>query len=255
MLLASSFVAMLSGCAGSVIFGHVVGQDHQTTAAAPAAAPAGPPAAAPAAPMQAGVPPPPAATLPPVPAAPPVPSDAPPSSGPQAPLVASSPAAMAPPPGVGATHRQAEKFSSATVIITPDAAGKVAADPRFSRDELLTAVTAALQAHQMLDDGAPDRTGRTLQVVVNDLVVQPVSNAVVLGYVVSDVTLAGSLIVRDPDGRQNQRFEIKAGRRLTARVDDKQPKPLTPLYRKFSDLAISRLTGVPIREPKREMPR
>jgi hypothetical protein len=228
LLVAFSIVTITSGCAGSVIFGHTIGQPktHDQPPAVTAA-----PAPTPAQPAQTNAP-----------------SDQ--GRSVQAPppvqvAVAEPTAGPAVRPG---------KFKAASVAWAPAADAKVTADPRFNRDQLLAAVTDALRAHQLLDDGGKVDTDRTLAIVIDDFATRAGSNAVVLGYSFTRATLAGHVEVRGASGGDSERFAVMAESRLAAAADADQSGTLKPLYRRFADIIVSRLTGVPLKATT-ELPR
>ncbi len=217
LLVAFSIVAVTSGCAGSVIFGHTIGQP-KAHDQPPAVAPA------PSQPAQATT------TV-----------QAPPVQG----AAAEPPASPAVTPG---------KFKAANVAWASAADAKMTADPRFNRDQLLTAVTDALRAHQLLDDGGKADTGRTLAIVIDDFTTRAGSNAVVLGYSFTRATLAGHVEVQSASSDRSERFAVMAESRLASPADGEQLGALKPLYRKFADIIVSRLTGVPLKTTT-ELPR
>ncbi len=207
LLIALSIVAVTSGCAGSVIFGHTIGQPKTHE-------------------------PPPAVTPPP-----------PVKAAGAEPAVASAVT-----PG---------KFKTASVAWASAADSKMTADPRFSRDQLLAAVTDELRARQLLDDGGKTDTDRTLAIVIDDFATRAASNAVVLGYSFTRATLAGHVEVQSPSGGSAERFAVMAESRLASSSDGEQSgaqSALKPLYRKFADIIVSRLTGVPLKTTT-ELPR
>jgi hypothetical protein len=216
LLVALSIVAITSGCAGSVIFGHTIGQPSARNQP-PAVTPTPPPVQAPA----------------PVPA--PVPS----------PQVQ---AAAAAPPAAPATASAAVriKFKTATVAWAPATDAKVTADSRFNRDQLLAAVMEDLRSHQLLDEAGQTDNGRTLAIVVDDFATRAGSNAIVLGYSFTRATLAGHVEVKNRSGDESERFAVMAETRLTSSAEGEQSGTLKPLYRRFADIIVSRLTGVPL---------
>jgi len=213
---------MLSGCAGSVIFGHTIGREDSTSTVQASAPERAPP--------QPATP----ATAPPGNTAP---------AAPATPTPASSPA-PAPVKSVAVASVDA-KLSAVTVTFTSAAREKVDAEPGFNQDALIAAIRTDLQRHQLLDDGADTHSGRTLEIVIEDFAARPASNAVVLGYTFSNATLSGKVGVRDADGRAPRTFNVKADRRLSARTDGGQAPALDPLYERFADVTVSELTGVP----------
>lgn len=226
LLVAFSIAAITSGCAGSVIFGHTIGQPSPRDR---------PPAV---------IPPPPTSPSP-AQSAPPAPS--PPGPAAQTTAVPAN-VANAPPPVSQA------KFKTASVAWSPAADSKVTADPRFHRDELLAAIMDDLRSYQLLDEGGQMDTDRTLAIVIDDFATRAGSNAVVLGYSFAHATLAGHVEVQGTSGGEATRFAVMAESHLTSSADGEQSRALKPLYRRFADIVVSRLTGVPLKTTT-ELPR
>ena len=218
MLLMAPIIPVLAGCAGSVIFGHVIGQDH------------------PASPVQTA-----------------------PQEATPAPMTA-APAAPAPAAPVAQQQQTAlplaiAKVRAATLEFTAEATDKIKSEPRFSRDALLASINAQLRSHNLIDDTGSNQADRSVEITIDEFAIRPSSNAVVFGYVFSDATLDGNAEVHDANGRELEHFEISAHTRLTTRTDDGQTLPLASLYRRFADVTVSKLTGVPFKAPESEMPR
>jgi hypothetical protein len=203
-------IPMLSGCAGSVIFGHTIGQDHSTSTV-----------------------------------------QAPPQEQ-SSPAPVSAPAPIQP---KAAMHVADAKLRTPTISFTPDAKEKIDADPRFNREALLATINGELRSHDLIDEGGDAPADHTIDIVIDDFVTRPATNAVLLGYVFSNATLAGNIEVRDAAGRRLSLYEIKADSRLAAPANGEQAQPLHSLYRRFADLTVSKLTGVPIAAPETQMPR
>ena len=141
------------------------------------------------------------------------------------------------------------------MTFTPDAKEKIGADPRFNQEALLAAINGELRSHDLIDDSGDAPADHTIDIVIDDFVTRPSSNAVVFGYVLSNATLTGNVELHDATGRELGGFRIKADSHLSAPVNGEQAQPLRPLYRRFADLTVSKLTGVPIEAPPSEMPR
>jgi hypothetical protein len=222
MLLVAATLPMLCGCAGTVIFGRTVGQGDSTSAVqAPPAIHSAP-------------------AVQPTPAVQSTPTV---QSAPQEPSARTAKAATEP------------RFKAVTVAFSPEANGQTNADPRFSSDALLAAIHADLQTHQLLDEDADAHSHGNVEIVITDFAIQPASNVILFGYVVSNATLAGNIELRDATGQKLRTLGIRADSRLTTRADGGQAQPLGALYRRFADLTVSELTGVPIKAPDTDMPR
>jgi hypothetical protein len=147
------------------------------------------------------------------------------------------------------------KFKAVTVAFTSEANGQINADPRFSGDTLLAAIHADLQTHELLDDDADAPSHGNIEIVITNFAIQPASNVILFGYMVSNATLSGNVELRDAAGQELRTLGIKADSRLTTRADGGQAQPLDALYRRFADLTVSELTGVPIKAPDTDIPR
>jgi hypothetical protein len=183
-------IPMVSGCAGSVVFGHTIGQAHPTSTVQAASAP-----------------------------------DA--------------------------------KLRAVALAFTSKAGEKIDADPRFNRDALLAAIQGELRTHDLIDDNGNTHADGIVEITIDDYAIRPTSNAVVLGYVLSNAALTGDVEVRDAAGQELQTFKIKANSRLATPANDGQAQPLASLYREFADLMVSELMGVHIKadNSNTEMPR
>jgi hypothetical protein len=155
------------------------------------------------------------------------------------------------PPATASTHTSTQ-FKTATISFSPHGEEEVNADPRFDREVLTAAITSELRARQLLVDNA---AAPTIEIVIDQFAVQPASNAVLLGYVLSNSTLQGSVAVHDVAGQELRRFDVKAEAPLAASAGGKQAQPLAPLYQRFADLTASTLVGAPARTASPELPR
>jgi hypothetical protein len=160
-------------------------------------------------------------------------------------------------PAVQAASTVDAKLKAVTIAFTSDAKGKIDADPRFNGDALLAAVHDDLRTHDLIDDNVNTPAERTVEITIDEFANRPSSNAVVFGYIMSDAVLSGDVVVRDGAGHTLQSFKINADARLTTPVDAGKAQPLRPLYRRFADLTVSELTGVPLKvdDSNTQMPR
>jgi hypothetical protein len=188
-------LAMLSGCAGSVIFGHTIGE--RPTPAPPVAQPA-----------------------------------------PLAP-----PAALTTQAAAVAVAARVRSVSSVAIAVTAAAQPAIAAEARFTRESLLSAVEQELRARGLLDPGAAGGA-RTLSISIEEFSVRASTNAVILGYSLEAGTLSASLAVRGADQREDRDFRVQAGSRLASRADAGDKDPLRPLFHRFAVLAADALSGV-----------
>lgn len=223
LLLMATVTPMLGGCAGSVIFGHVIGQDHPNQPVQPAAQESAPSVAAPG----------------------------------TASTASASPAVATPAAVQQQTPPRApeSRLKVAALTFTSDATDKINADSRFNRDALLTSINTQLRSHDLIDDSGGNQAQRSIEFTIDDFAVRAASNAVVFGYVFNNATLVGQARVHDAAGHEVEHFEIRAETRVTTRTDGDPAQALNSLYRRFADITVGKLTGVPFKAPETEMPR
>ncbi len=136
------------------------------------------------------------------------------------------------------------KVKAVTLALTPQAAEKVASDPRFKADVLLAAVESELRSRELFDAQDPRASGQA-EILIDDFATRSTSNAVVFGYNFSAGTLAGDIRVRDANGNELQTFKVVAESRLAIAASGEDTNPLRDLYRRFADLAADDLAGTP----------
>jgi hypothetical protein len=154
---------------------------------------------------------------------------------------ATTPTTTAPRP---ASAAELPKIKSVKVTFTPTARDKVAAEPRFTEDGLVAAITGELRAQKLLDESGAG-AGDTLEILIDDFVIHTTSNAVIFGYVLSSGTLKGHLEVLAPDGKPLRNSRIQARSSLTKPAGADQANFFEPLYKGFADLTARNLTGAP----------
>lgn len=158
---------------------------------------------------------------------------------------AKSDAAVAPPVAVKPVT---QLVKSVSLALAPQAAAKIANDPRFNADALLDAVKNELRSRKLLDEPGSDATAAA-EISIYDFAAKPTSNAVVLGYIISDGLLTGEVRLH-ADGNDLRSYRIEANSKLSIAANGKDPDPLGPLYRHFAVLAADRLAGVPSKPDK-----
>jgi len=165
----------------------------------------------------------------------------------ETPSVPSTPSAPARPgPSVPSVH----VLRAVTLELTPQAAAQVADDSKFKADALLDAIEAELRSRNLLDEAA----NGTAEVSIEDFAVQPASNAVLFGYVLSNGSLNGELRIRDAAGNDVQRYRIQAKSRLSAPAEGESPNLLSPLYRRFAVLTGDSVAGEPSKSSAADQP-
>jgi hypothetical protein len=154
---------------------------------------------------------------------------------------AASPAAAATPKDQAP---QVQRVSSVTIVITPQAATKVDIDSRFSADALLLAIKTELQTRKLFDDPDSGASGAAV-ISIDDYSMQPTSNVILFGNIISAGTLNGDIRMRDGQGNDlpNRRVEAKA--RVSIPANGESKNPLEPLYRQFAVNIANNLAGTP----------
>jgi hypothetical protein len=154
---------------------------------------------------------------------------------------AASPAAAATPKNQAP---QVQRVNSVTIVITPQAATKVDIDSRFSADALLLAIKAELQTRKLFDDLDSGASGAAV-ISIDDYSMQPTSNVILFGNIISAGTLNGDIRMRDGQGNDlpNRRVEAKA--RVSIPANGESKNPLEPLYRQFAVNIANNLAGTP----------
>jgi hypothetical protein len=130
------------------------------------------------------------------------------------------------------------------LVLTPQAATKVANDAKFNADTLLEAIKGELRSRKLLDD-TDSRANGTAEISIDDFAMRPTSNAVVFGYLLNAGTLNGEIRVRDTDGKDLQNFRVEAESQVSIAASGETKNPLEPLYRRFAVLAGDNLAGTP----------
>jgi hypothetical protein len=136
----------------------------------------------------------------------------------------------------------AKAVSAIELVLSPAATAQAAADPRFKTDALLRAVTDELRARGLLDVNAA--TSGTADISIHELTVEPTSNAVLFGYILSDAKLSGTVSVREGHDRETLSEPIEAHVKLSVPAKDPSAISFDHLYRRFAVLACDRLAGV-----------
>jgi hypothetical protein len=148
-------------------------------------------------------------------------------------------ATTAPQPGGPSTGWKAKAVE---VTFTASGRAKLATDPRFNQDDLLTAIVSELRAHALLDESNPG-TGERLGIVIDDFASRPATNAVVFGYILSTGTLQGEVVRLASDGEALQSSKVRVRVHLTDPAGSGRADFFRPLYRGFAELTVRKLTG------------
>jgi hypothetical protein len=157
---------------------------------------------------------------------------------------AAKPAATASPAQTASTQvPKIPMLKLVTVVVAPQAAAKVAADPKFNADALLAAVKSELQTRKLLNDA--DAHASVAQISVDDYALRPTSNAIVFGNIISAGILNATMQLRDEHGNEVQNLRIEAAAQVSIPANGTSTNPLVRLYREFAITTANTLDGTP----------
>jgi len=133
------------------------------------------------------------------------------------------------------------KVKAVSVVLAAEAAAKITEDKKFNVDVLRSAIESELRSREALDESASPTTA-VAEIVIDEYALNPVSNAILFGYIIHTGTLVGVLRVRDTQGNQrSSRLEAKSQVSIPAQGESKNP--LAPLYDRFAVVTGNTLTG------------
>lgn len=136
---------------------------------------------------------------------------------------------------------RAQKVKSVTLVLTPQATAKVVDDSRFNADALLAAIKTEFQSRKLLDD--TDSHASTAEISLDNYAMQPTSNVILFGNIISNGKLGGTIKLRDPQGNDLPNRRIDAEARVSIPANGETTNPLGPLYRQFAVMTGDLLTG------------
>jgi hypothetical protein len=134
----------------------------------------------------------------------------------------------------------AAQFREVTVGFASLNKGRILAEPAFDAEVMRTTVTETLRSLQRFDSSA-NATGQILEILVDDLTVEPSSNLVLFGQVASTATLIGLARVLDARGVEIRSVKIVAESQVRVKKEGRDPKALQKLYRRFAEKAAATL--------------
>ena len=212
----------LSGCAGWVVFGHKIGEKPAPVAVDPSRTTSTPPTPAAAA------------------------------SSPQ--IVASNTqvtsitqvAPVAPVTQVApVTPNAAQRAAVSAVEVFVASAAQPKTSSHFDVEAVRAAVEDELRSRGLLSAGTAATDARKIQLLVEDVSVRRMTNAVVMGRVISSAKLTAHVTVRDSAGHELQSYQAVADTKLSRAADSRKGDDLSPLYRHLATLAVNGLEGAP----------
>lgn len=138
---------------------------------------------------------------------------------------------------VSANHQ----LASLSLSLTDDAKKKAAENLKFNPDELYNHVKRALEANSLLT-GAADTTRPKLEIQVKDMRVRSNFSAVMWGFMAGADSVAGDIIIKDPAGRELDRYEVSASYALGGLAGGQDSARMSWLYEKFAEETVKELT-------------
>jgi hypothetical protein len=134
-------------------------------------------------------------------------------------------------------------LSAVTVTFSDHMQQLAATDPRLATDDIATAVTSELSAHQLYAPGAAG-VHRTLAITIISFTDGLAGNTSVLGFSTRSLALVGEVQIKGDPAVAAVPFDVHARTRLTSREAGAGVGSLRELYARFAALAVADLRGV-----------
>jgi hypothetical protein len=125
---------------------------------------------------------------------------------------------------------------------TPAAQKELADNLKFNQNTLVDTVKRALEARKLLDDQNPAAT-QTLEIQLTDIRVRSNFNAFMWGFMAGADRVRGDVILRDPAGKDLNRFSVYADYALGGLAGAQDEARMSWLYEKFAQLTVQNLVG------------
>ncbi len=136
-------------------------------------------------------------------------------------------------------------MNSVSVNLAEGVQGDASTDSKLLGGPLRVAIEDELRSRKLLGDEAGSAMGRTISISIDGFTARTTSNVILFGQVFEAGTLTGDVTVRDGGGVALQTYHIKANSHINRPAAGATTDTLTPLYRKFADLAVDNLSGAP----------
>jgi hypothetical protein len=135
-----------------------------------------------------------------------------------------------------------QPVSGVTITLADSAKAKIADNLKFNTNELRDHMLRALEGHELLNQ---EQAGalQTLEIVVTDVRVRSNFNAVMWGFMAGADSIKGDVVIRGPDGREQDRFKVSAVYALGGMAGGQDNTRLAWLYEAFAKEAIKELIG------------
>ncbi len=134
------------------------------------------------------------------------------------------------------------KAGNVTVSLTPEAQAKLSDNLKFDQEKLRSTVSRALEAKNLVTP-APDASLPTVEVIVSDIRTRSNFTAVMFGFMAGNDHIVGDVVVRDPSGRELQRFNVSASYALGGLAGGQDDARMGWLYETFAKHTVEELTG------------
>lgn len=133
------------------------------------------------------------------------------------------------------------QVSAVSLTLTPEARKKSAENLKFNPEALLNQVRRALDANGLLN-GADDKPRPNLEIQVKDMRVRSNFSAVMWGFMAGSDSVSGDIVLRDPAGRELDRFQVSASYALGGLAGGQDDARMGWLYEKFAEETVKELT-------------
>ena len=134
------------------------------------------------------------------------------------------------------------KAGNVLVSLTPEAQAKLADNLKFDQEKLRSTIRRALEAKNLISP-APEASLPVIEVVVRDVRTRSNFTAVAFGFLAGDDHINGDVVVRDPGGRELQRFGVSAAYALGGLGGGQDDARMGWLYETFAKHTVEELTG------------
>lgn len=141
-----------------------------------------------------------------------------------------------------AAYKTGQQAKSISLTMTPEAQAKLADNLKFNQDTLLSTVRRALEAKSLIAKNA-SQDAPAIEILVKDIRVRSNFSAVMFGFMAGSDSVTGDVIVKAPDGREVNRFEVSASYALGGLAGGQDDARMGWLYEKFAELTLAELSG------------
>ncbi|MCB1800582.1 MAG: DUF4410 domain-containing protein [Gammaproteobacteria bacterium] len=141
-----------------------------------------------------------------------------------------------------ASTQAVDKLSSVSISLTEEAKGKVADNLKFDKEELLSHVKRALDAHAMLLS-EPHESAPGMEIEVKDFRVRTNFSAVMWGFMAGSDSITGDVVLKDSLGGEVDRFEVSVSYALGGLAGGQDGTRMSWLYEKFAEETLKELNG------------